>query len=90
MGASREAVSSLRDEDLIDLFSRRLPDLLERRPDREPTLFHAFLKAFARREEVAPLVTELQALRTEMERHFEQVDARFDRRSTSSPPAATR
>ena len=38
MSASREAVSSFRDEDLIDLFSRRLPDLLERRPDLEPTL----------------------------------------------------
>ena len=79
MSASREAVSSIRDEDLIELFSRRLPDLLERRPDLEPTLFNAFLKAFARREEVALVVTELRALRTEMERRFEQVDARFDR-----------
>ena len=78
MSASREAVSSFRDEDLIDLFSRRLPDLLERRPDLEPTLFQAFLKAFARREEVALVVTELRALRTEMERRFEQVDARFE------------
>ena len=78
MSVSREAVSSFRDEDLIDLFSRRLPDLLQRRPDLEPTLFHAFLKAFARREEVALVVTELRALRTEMERRFEQVDQRID------------
>ena len=66
MPGSRESTSSLRDEDLIDLFSRRLPDLLERRPDLEPTLFHAFLKTFARREEVALVLTELRALRTEM------------------------
>ena len=39
-------MSSIRDEDLIDLFSRRLPDLLERRPDLEPTIFAAFLKTF--------------------------------------------
>ena len=78
MRASRETISSLRDEDLIDLFSRRLPDLLERRPDLEPTLFHAFLKTFARREEVVLVVTELRALRTEMESRFERVDQRFE------------
>ena len=78
MPVSRESTSSLRDEDLIDLFSRRLPDLLERRPDLEPTLFHAFLKTFARREEVALVLTELRALRTEMEQRFERVDQRFD------------
>ena len=78
MRVSREPTSSLRDEDLIDLFSRRLPDLLERRPDLEPTLFDAFLKIFARREEVALVVSELRALRTEMERRFEQVDQRID------------
>ena len=62
----RDAVSSIRDEDLIDVFSRRLPDLLERRPDLEPTIFAAFLKTFARREEVALVLTELRAFRTEV------------------------
>ena len=76
MGERREAVSALHDEDLIEVFSRRLPDLLERRPDLEPVIFKAFLKAFARREEVALVLTELRALRTEMERRFEQVDQR--------------
>ena len=33
MRGNREAGSSIRDEDLIEVFSRRLPDLLERRPD---------------------------------------------------------
>lgn len=78
MGERREAVSALHDEDLIEVFSRRLPDLLERRPDLEPVIFKAFLKAFARREEVALVLTELRALRTEMDRRFEQVDQRFE------------
>ena len=78
MGERLEAVSALHDEDLIEVFSRRLPDLLERRPDLEPVIFKAFLKAFARREEVALVLTELRALRTEMERRFEQVDQRFE------------
>ena len=58
MRGNREAVSSIRDEDLIDVFSRRLPDLLERRPNLGPTIFAAFLKTFARREEAALVLTE--------------------------------
>ena len=84
MGASREATSSIRDEDLIELFSRRLPELLERWPDLEPTLSHAFLKAFARREEVALVVAELRALRTGVDRCIDRfrdaVDTRFYRK----------
>ena len=79
MQGNRDAVSSIRDEDLIDVFSRRLPDLLERRPDLEPTIFAAFLKTFARREEVALVLTELRAFRTDVHERFEQVDQRFDR-----------
>ena len=78
MRGSRESISSLRDEELIELLSGHLPDLLERRPDLEPTIFQAFLKIFARREEVALVLAELRALRTEMERRFEQVDQRFE------------
>ena len=84
MRGSREPIAALRDDELIELFSERLPDLLERRPDLEPTIFQAFLKTFARREEVALVLTELRALRTEvalrteMERGFEQVDQRFE------------
>ena len=79
MQGNRDAVSSIRDEDLIDLFSRRLPDLLERRPDLEPTIFAAFLKTFARREEVALVLTELRAFRTDVHERFEHVNQRFDR-----------
>ena len=77
MPARERTATSFRDEDLIDLF-RRLPDLLERRPDLEPTIYRAFLKAFARREEVALVMTELRELRTEMNQRFEQVDQRFE------------
>ena len=45
MPARERTATSFRDEDLIDLFSR-LPDLLERRPDLEPTIYRAFLKTF--------------------------------------------
>ena len=79
MHGNRDAVSSIRDEDLIDVFSRRLPDLLERRPDLEPSIFTAFLKTFARREEVALVLTELRAFRGEVRERFEQVDQRLER-----------
>ena len=66
------------DEELIDLFNRQLPDLLDRRPDLEPLIYQGFLGAFARREEVAMVLQELQELRAEMDQRFEQVDARID------------
>ncbi len=78
MQENRGAVAALRDEDLIELFGRRLPELLARRPELEPVIYHGFLKVFARRDEVAVVVAELRALRTEMDQRFDQVDQRFD------------
>ena len=66
------------DEELVDLFNRQLPDLLDRRPDLEPLIYQGFLGAFARREEVAMVLQELQELRAEMNQRFEQVDRRFE------------
>jgi hypothetical protein len=43
----------LSDEELIDLFGRQLPDVLERRPDLEPVIYNVFLKVLVRKEEVA-------------------------------------
>lgn len=77
------ALSSIRDEELVDLLGRRLPDLLRRRPDLEPTIFRAFLTTFARQEAVAVVMAELRALRTEMVQRFEQVDERIDRNEQS-------
>jgi len=68
------------DEELIDLFNRQLPDLLDRRPDLEPLIYQGFLGAFARREEVAVVLTELRELRTEMDQRFEQVRTEMDQR----------
>ena len=78
------ALSSIRDEELVDLLGRRLPDLLRRRPDLEPTIFRAFLTTFARQEAVAVVMAELRALRTEMVQRFEQVDQRLDRNEQST------
>ena len=77
MPPRERTVTSFRDEDLIDLFSR-LPDLLDRRPDLEPTIYGAFLKTFVRREELALVLNELRTLRNEMNQRFEQVDQRFE------------
>ena len=68
------------DEELIDLFNRQLPDLLDRRPDLEPLIYQGFLGAFARREEVAVVLKELRELRTEMDQRFEQVRTEMDQR----------
>ena len=66
------------DEELIDVFSRQLPDLLERRPELEPVIYQGFMKAFVRREEVAVILDELRELRAEIDRSFEQVNRRFE------------
>ena len=66
------------DEELIDLFNRQLPDLLDRRPDLEPLIYQGFLGAFARREEVAAVLAELRALRTDVDQRFEKVEAHIE------------
>jgi hypothetical protein len=68
----------LSDEELIELFGRQLPDLLERRPDLEPVIYNVFLKILVRKEEVAAVLAELRAFRAEVDKRFEQVDKRFD------------
>ncbi len=68
------------DEELIDLFNRQLPDLLDRRPDLEPLIYQGFLGAFARREEVAMVLKELRELRTEMDQRLEQVRTEMNQR----------
>lgn len=67
----------LSEEQLLYLVEVQLPDLLERHPEWETRIYSVLLKMFARREEVAAIMTELRELRTEMNERFEQVDARF-------------
>ncbi len=69
---------NLTDEELIELFDVRLPELLERRPELEPRIYHAFMKAFATKEEVASILSELRDFRTETQERFEQIDQRFE------------
>ncbi len=78
MRENRETVASLRDEDLIEVFSRRLPDLLERRPELEPEIYRVFLKTFARRDEVALVMKELREFRAQTEQRFTGVEQRLD------------
>ena len=68
----------LTDEEIIELFTVRLPDLLERRPELEPAIYSAFLKFLARKEEVAAVLAELREFRAETRLRFEQVDKRFE------------
>ena len=70
-------MTRLNDEELIELFGRQLPDLLERRPDLEPMIYNVFLKILVRKEEVAAILAELREFRADVDRRFEQVDTRF-------------
>jgi len=85
MEGNQVNLNRLSDEAVIYLFSEQLPDLLDRRPELEPRIYHAFWKTFARREEIAAILEELSQFRAEtkasleqVDQHFEQVDQRFD------------
>jgi hypothetical protein len=71
-------MARLSDEELIDLFGRQLPDLLERRPDLEPMIYNVFLKVLVRKEEVAAILAELREFRADVDHRFEQIDQRFE------------
>jgi hypothetical protein len=71
-------MARLSDEELVDLFGRQLPDLLERRPDLEPMIYNVFLKVLVRKEEVAAILAELRAFRADVDQRFEHVDTRFN------------
>jgi hypothetical protein len=75
-------MARLSDEELVELFGRQLPDLLERRPDLEPVIYNVFLKVLVRKEEVAAVLAELREFRAEASRRFEQIDQRFEQVDT--------
>jgi hypothetical protein len=75
----------LTDEEMLDLFDEQLPSLLARRPELESRLYHAFMKTFATKSEVAAVLAELREhrsefaeFRTEVVHRFEQVDHSFE------------
>ncbi len=57
----------LTDEDMLDLFDEQLPSLLERRPELETRIYHAFMKTFATKVEVATVLAELRDFRGEFQ-----------------------
>lgn len=65
---------SLTDAELLDLFDVRLPELLERRPDLEPRIYRAFMKAFATKEDVASVLAELRQAQALREAGFEVIE----------------
>jgi len=76
----------LTDEEMLDLFDEQLPSLLERRPELETRIYHAFMKTFATKVEVAKLLTELQGFRqefrdfkTDVYLNFQDVQRAIDR-----------
>ncbi len=75
---SQVNLNRLSDEAVIYLFSEQLPALLDRRPELESRIYHAFWKTFARREEIAAIMEELSQFRAETKASFEQVDQRFE------------
>ena len=57
----------LTDEEMLDLFDEQLPSLLERRPELETRIYHAFMKTFATKVEVATVLAELRDFRGEFQ-----------------------
>ena len=71
-------MARLTDEEVVTTFAEQLPAILDERPGLEPILYAAFLKIFARKEEVAAARDELREFRAETKAHFERVDQRFE------------
>ncbi|MBM3237661.1 DUF3782 domain-containing protein [Candidatus Poribacteria bacterium] len=67
----------LTDDELIELFDKQLPELLERRPELEPRIYRAFIKTFATKEEVATVLAELRDFRVEVEQRFNRQEERM-------------
>ena len=55
------------DEGLLDLFDEQLPSLLERHPEFETRIYHAFLKTFVTKTEVVAVLAELHDFRGEFQ-----------------------
>ncbi len=70
---------TMTNEELIEMFTRQLPALLDERPELEPQLYYIFLKTFARKEEVAAVRQEVGDFRKETGANFEQVDDEFSK-----------
>jgi hypothetical protein len=71
-------MSTLSKEEVVHIFTHQLPQILDEHPELEPQLYHFFLKAFARKEEVVALRQDIAEFREETREEFKQVDDRFE------------
>ncbi len=76
----------LTDGELMETLETQLPALLERHPEFEMRVYSTFMRTFAKKEEVAAVLSELRDLRnefdefrTEVNDRFEQIEGRLDR-----------
>ncbi len=53
---------TLTDDQLLYILEVQLPEMLERQPELEPRAYHAFLRAFATKGELAAIVQELREI----------------------------
>ena len=51
-------MTRLTDDELIEFIEKQLPDLLKQRPDLEPRIYHAFLKALVKKKKVDAVLAE--------------------------------
>ena len=75
----------LTDDEIIYTIEVQIPSLLDRRPELKYRIYSAFLDTFARREEIASIMSELRNIHSDLDQfleetnqRFEQVDQRFE------------
>jgi len=71
-------VETLKEEQILYILDVQLPEMLKRRPELEPRVFRAFMKAFATKEEVAAILAELREFRGEFYHFQKESESRFD------------
>jgi hypothetical protein len=65
------------EQELMTLFTERLPQFIDDHPELEPQLYHVFLKTFARKEEVAAVRQEVAEFREETREQFARTNTRI-------------
>ena len=69
----------LTDGELMETLETQLPALLERHPEFEMRVYSTFMRTFAKKEEVAAVLSELRDLRNEFDEFRTEVNDRLDR-----------
>ena len=69
----------LTDAELIEIFTVRMGELLEQRPELEPAIYNSFLKLLARREEIAAILQEMDRRTQEWTQSFANTNQRVEK-----------